>query len=142
MRHGFTVPETIIALTVVGLLLGIAIPPVAALRDSLAVAEASQHLMAAHRRGRITSILQGRPAVLTINAYAFTLRLSGAGADLWAAAGPSAFGVALEGPVRNLTFSPVGITTGLSNATFRLSRGSANRTIVISRLGRVRRAVP
>ena len=30
------------------------------------------------------------------------------------------------------------ITTGLSNASFRLYRGSASRTVVLSRLGRVR----
>jgi Tfp pilus assembly protein FimT len=46
----------------------------------------------------------------------------------------------LAGPIRILTFSPVGITTGLSNASFRLTRGAVSRTVVVSRLGRVRLA--
>jgi Tfp pilus assembly protein FimT len=41
-------------------------------------------------------------------------------------------------PARQVTFSPVGISSGLSNASFRLQRGAASRTVVVSRLGRVR----
>jgi prepilin-type N-terminal cleavage/methylation domain-containing protein len=140
MRHGFTLPETIMALAVVGLLLGIAVPRLTALRNSLAVEEAAQRLVGAHRRARIAAVLQSRPAVLTIGPDSFSIRFAGHTADAWAAAGPAAMGVALAGPVRRLTFSPVGISTGVSNATFRLSRGAATRTIVVSRLGRVRRA--
>jgi hypothetical protein len=37
-----------------------------------------------------------------------------------------------------MMFSPVGVTFGLSNASFRLSRGGIVSTVVVSRLGRVR----
>jgi Tfp pilus assembly protein FimT len=37
-----------------------------------------------------------------------------------------------------MTFSPVGMTIGLSNATFQLRRAAAARVVVVSRLGRVR----
>jgi Tfp pilus assembly protein FimT len=47
-------------------------------------------------------------------------------------------GVSITGTPRDLTFSPLGITTGLSNASFNLSLGSTTRTVVISRLGRIR----
>ena len=46
--------------------------------------------------------------------------------------------VALTGPTRALTFSPVGVTMGLSNASYHLSRGAATRSVIVSRLGRVR----
>jgi hypothetical protein len=32
----------------------------------------------------------------------------------------------------------VGLTDGLANATFRLTRGAATRAVVVSRLGRLR----
>ena len=130
------------ALAVIGLTIGIVTPRIASMQDRLAVEQAAQHLVAAHRRARITSILRSRPAVLTIGPDSFSIRMAGESADVWGSRGPAGWGVTLAGPVRRLTFSPVGITTGLSNATFRLSRGSAVRTIVVSRLGRVRRDVP
>lgn len=142
MRHGFTLPEMIMVLAVLGLTVGIVTPKIASMRDRLAVEQAAHHLVAAHRRARITSIVRSRPAVLTIAPDSFAIRLAGDAADIWGSSGPVGWGVTLAGPARRLTFSPVGITTGLSNATFRLSRGSAVRTIVVSRLGRLRRAVP
>ncbi len=71
-------------------------------------------------------------------AESLRITLVGAGPPQWASAGPSLDGVTLAGPPRTLTFSPLGITTGLSNASFELSLGSASRTVVVSRLGRVR----
>jgi prepilin-type N-terminal cleavage/methylation domain-containing protein len=142
MRHGFTLLETVMVLAVLGLTLGIAAPHIASMSDRLAVEQAAHQLVAAHRRARITSIVRSRSAVLTVGPDSFAIRLAGDAADTWASSGPAAWGVALAGPIRRLTFSPVGITTGLSNATFRLSRGTAVRTIVVSRLGRLRRAVP
>jgi hypothetical protein len=46
--------------------------------------------------------------------------------------------VTFEGPPRQFTFSPEGFTLGLSNASVPLIRGRSRRTVVISRLGRVR----
>jgi len=142
MRHGFTVPELVMALAVLALCLGIAVPHLTAIRNSLRVEQAAQQLMAAHRRARVSAIVQGRPAELTVGPEAFLLRFMDESRFFWSAPGPASLGVALDGPVRRFTFSPVGVTTGLANATFRLQSGAAARTIVVSRLGRVRRARP
>ena len=54
---------------------------------------------------------------------------------LWSEAGPAAHRVSLAGPGRQFTFSPEGFSLGLSNATLRLTRGNATRTLIVSRLG-------
>ena len=138
MRRGFTLVETMLALAVAGVLLGIALPRFTALKQGLEVERAAHEIASAHRRARIAAIAQGRPVILSVSAAALCLTYMGAVASHWCAPGPSAAGVSLAGAPRELTFSPVGITTGLSNATFRLSRGSAVREVVVSRLGRVR----
>ena len=66
------------------------------------------------------------------------LRWRGSSTPLWTEPGPAASGVSLPGPTRHFTFAPEGFTLGLSNASLRLARGSATRTVVFSRLGRVR----
>jgi prepilin-type N-terminal cleavage/methylation domain-containing protein len=138
VRHGFTLPEILLALAILGLSLGIALPRITALRDSIAVEQETNQILAAHRRSRMLSITSGRPVVLDIGANSLSIRLAGAVSDFWNAPGPRETGVTLEGPPRRMTFSPLGYTTGLSNATLSLSRGTAHRTIVVSRLGRVR----
>jgi prepilin-type N-terminal cleavage/methylation domain-containing protein len=138
VRHGFTLPEILLVLAILGLSFGIAVPRIAAVRDSIAVEQEANQILAAHRRSRILSIARGRPVVLNIGADSLSIRLTGDASDFWGAPGPVGTGVTLDGPTRRMTFSPLGYTTGLSNATLRLSRGAARRTVVVSRLGRVR----
>jgi prepilin-type N-terminal cleavage/methylation domain-containing protein len=138
MKSGFTLVEIALTLAVAGLLLGIALPRFSALKQGVAVESAAQSIVAAHRRARITAIVHGRPAILSVAARTLRITFVGAGQPHWTSPGPSEDGIVLDGPPRDLTFSPLGITTGLSNASFHLSLGSASRTVVVSRLGRVR----
>ena len=138
MRRGVTLLELALVLAIMGLLVGIAIPRFQRVADSLAVHQATLQLVSAHRRARFSAILQNRMVELTIRADTLAIRVPGTAADLWHAAGPDADGVSLTGPTRPLVFSPVGLTVGVSNASFRLSRGGATRTVVVSRLGRLR----
>jgi prepilin-type N-terminal cleavage/methylation domain-containing protein len=138
MNRGFTLVEMALTLAVAGLLLGIALPRFTALKQGVIVERAAQNIAAAHRRARATAIAYGRPAVLSVAAGTLRITLAGQGQPHWLSPGPQNEGVALSGPPRELTFSPLGITTGLSNASFHLSLGAASRTVVVSRLGRVR----
>lgn len=138
MRHGHTLIELTLALAVAGLALGIALPRLAAIQDGFEVDRAAREVATAHRRARIAAIVQSRPVVLTIGPDSLEYRLAGASTGLWHAPGPARHGVVLASPARQITFSPVGITVGLANASFRFLRGSASRTVVLSRLGRVR----
>jgi prepilin-type N-terminal cleavage/methylation domain-containing protein len=110
MRRGYSVVELILVLVIISLLLGIALPRIAPLRDGLGAEQAAQAVILAHSRARVAAVLLSRPLVLTV----------------------------APDSLRKLTFSPVGISMGLSNATFRITRGAAIRTVVVSRLGRVR----
>lgn len=138
MQRGTTLPELVLALVILGLLLAIAVPRLDRATDGLAVGYAAGDIVAAHRRARITAILESRVVELTINSNDLAIRPRGASADLWHGRGPAARQVAVTGTPKKLLFSPIGLSLGVSNATFRLSRGASTRTVVVSRLGRVR----
>jgi Tfp pilus assembly protein FimT len=138
MRHGHTFIELALALAVAGLALGIALPRLAEVQDGLEVDRAAREVASAHRRARIAALVRSRPVVLTISPDSLAYRVAGTSVGLWRAPGPARDGVVLVSPPRQITFSPVGITMGLANASFRFLRGSASRTVVLSRLGRVR----
>jgi type II secretory pathway pseudopilin PulG len=138
MQRGTTLVELALTLVLIGLVLTIALPTVGGVADRFAVEQAAQNIVSAHRRARMAAILQSRVLELTIGAGELSIRVRGDSARLWRTEGPAAQGVALGGPIRVLAFSPVGITLGLSNASFPLSRGAATRTVVVSRLGRLR----
>jgi prepilin-type N-terminal cleavage/methylation domain-containing protein len=138
MRQGFSLVELLLVLAVAGLLFGIALPRLSGVMDQIEVASAANHLVAAHQRARIMAVTGGQVLVLTIDTASLVIRPRGQASILWSEEGPAATRVVLEGPARQFTFSPVGLTLGLFNATLRLTRGSASRTIVVSRLGRVR----
>jgi prepilin-type N-terminal cleavage/methylation domain-containing protein len=138
MKSGYTLPEVALALVIAGLLLGIALPRFTALKQEVAIEQAAQALVSAHRRARTLAVASGHPAILSVADRSLRITLSGAAQPHWLAPGPLAQGIAITGTPRDLTFSPLGITTGLSNATFNLTLGSATRSVVVSRLGRIR----
>jgi prepilin-type N-terminal cleavage/methylation domain-containing protein len=138
MKSGYTLPEVALALVIAGLLLGIALPRLTALKQEVAIEQAAQALVSAHRRARTLAVASGHPAILSVADRSLRITLSGAARPHWLAPGPLEQGVAITGTPRDLTFSPLGITTGLSNATFNLTLGSATRSVVVSRLGRIR----
>jgi prepilin-type N-terminal cleavage/methylation domain-containing protein len=138
MRRAFTLPELMLALAVAGLLFGIAVPSLSRTMDRINVQAATAHLVAAHQRARIMAITRGQVLTLSIDSAALTIAPKTGMPSLWSEPGPAAAAVSLAGPTRRFTFSPEGFTLGVSNASLQLTRGSATRTIVISRLGRVR----
>jgi len=138
MRQGFSLIELMLVLAVASLLFGIALPRLSGALDHIEVESQANHLVAAHRRARIMAVTRGQVLVLTVDSSNLVIRPRGQASALWSEDGPAAARVTLEGPARQFTFSPEGLTLGLSNATLRLSRGSVSLTIVISRLGRVR----
>ena len=140
MTRGMTLPEVMVALVIVGLVLGIAAPQLSAPFDTVAVEQAAGDIAAAHARARITAVVESRITELRVSADSLTLDvLTPAGPERrWARPGPGALFVAMTGAARTLTFSPTGLSMGFSNASWTLTKGSATRRIVISRLGRVR----
>lgn len=138
MRRAFTLPELMLVLAVAAILLGIAVPRLARAMDQVNLEAATSNLVAAHQRARMMAIVRGQVLTLSIDSVVLSIAPQSGAVPLWSAAGPASAGVRLGGPTRRFTFSPEGITLGLSNASLQLARGSSTRTVVISRLGRVR----
>jgi prepilin-type N-terminal cleavage/methylation domain-containing protein len=141
MRQGVTLSELMLVLAVAGLVFGIALPGLSGALDRVEVWSAANHVVAAHRRARVMAVTRGQVLILTVDAEVLAIRPRGQPAPVWTEVGPASSRVALDGGSHQFTFSPEGLTLGLSNATMRLTRGAASRTIVISRLGRIRIAL-
>jgi type II secretion system protein H len=138
MRKAFTLPELMLVIAVVGILTSLALPSLSGAINRIEVEGAANRLITAHRRARIMAIARGQVVLLSIDSTQLTISAQGGTEPLWSDIGPAAAGVELAGPARRFTFSPGGITLGFSNATLQLTRGSTTRTLVISRLGRIR----
>jgi prepilin-type N-terminal cleavage/methylation domain-containing protein len=138
MRRAFTLVELMLVLAVLGVLLGIAIPGLSLVLDQIEVEAAAAHIVAAHQRARLLAISHGQVVRLSIDEDRIVIYPRTGVVPLWSQAGPSQARVMLTGPARHFTFSPEGFTLGLSNASLQLDRGTSRRTVVISRLGRVR----
>jgi len=127
-----------LVLALLAILVGIAVPPLSSALDRVDVAAAASHIVAAHSRARLLAITRSQVVVLSVDSLALTIRSRSDPAPLWSEHGPAQSRVSLRGSGRTFTFSPEGFSLGLSNATLRVSRGSATRAVVVSRLGRVR----
>lgn len=138
MRRAFTLPELMLSLAVASILLGIALPRLAQAVDRVSVEAATAQILAAHQRARVMAITRGQVLTLSVDSSRLSISPRSGGAALWTEPGPAASRVTLDGPTRRFTFAPEGISLGLSNASLRLSRGSISRTVVVSRLGRLR----
>jgi prepilin-type N-terminal cleavage/methylation domain-containing protein len=137
MRRAFTLPELVLVLAVASILLSFAVLRLSQVIDRIEVENAAAHLVAAHQRARIMAIARSQVLILSIDSAKLSISPRDR-APLWSETGPAASRVKLAGPPRRFTFSPEGFTLGLSNATMQLARGSSSRTVVVSRLGRVR----
>jgi type II secretion system protein H len=138
MRKAFTLPELMLVLAVVGILAGLAVPRISQAVDRIEVDGAANRIIAAHQRARIMAITRGQVVLLTVDATGLTISAREGGDLLWSDAGPVSTSIQIQAPTRRFTFSPEGITLGLSNASVQLRRGTITRTLVISRLGRIR----
>jgi type II secretory pathway pseudopilin PulG len=128
-----------LVLAVAAILLGIGVTNLVRAVDQLSVEAAATQLVAAHQRARMMAVVRGQVLTLLVDSVSISIAPRSGAAPLWSASGPAASGVTLAGPPRRFTFSPEGLTLGLSNASLHLQRGSTTRTLVISRLGRIRR---
>jgi prepilin-type N-terminal cleavage/methylation domain-containing protein len=140
MRHGFTLPELALVLALTGIVSALAVPALVAANDRAAVRYGVGRLLAAHREARLAAVLEGRVAILTVDSSTLTLRtvLGNDTTTRWVRGGPASWGLTYAAPARRFTFSPLGYSFGVSNATLILRRGEATGRLVVSRLGRTR----
>ena len=140
MQRGVTLIELVIGLVILGLLSSATIPAVTGIRDRYTVQAVAGTIAGAHNRARIRAVLEGQVTELEVRPDSLVLRVMSGPVpqQVWSVPGPTASGVSMVSPPRTLSFAPSGVTIGFANATFVVSRGSARRQVVVSRLGRVR----
>ena len=128
-------------LCLIGILTGLSVPKAAGLHDRLVVQRHAQSIITAYERARLAALLGSSTALLRVTPDRLSVwRLaSGDSTLIWHAAGPSADGVDISGPSR-LVFAPGGVTLGVANGTFVVTRNGITRRLVASRLGRLRPA--
>jgi prepilin-type N-terminal cleavage/methylation domain-containing protein len=140
MNRGMTLIEIALVLLIAGLVAIFAAAPLLGLRDRLAVDQAARDIASLHARARLLAMVESRPIRLDIGADSSLMRAIADGDTItrWRGAGLSAEPATVSGPSRPLWFSPAGVTYGVSNATWVVTRGAVERRVIVSRWGRVR----
>ena len=136
MRSGHTLLELIVVCAVVGILVLLAAPRIHGTLDSRAVESAARDVTSALALGRLAALRHGGADV----------RLDSVSVTVWAAgqivhtrAVAQLYGVRVHTNTADVRYAATGLGTGVGNGSVIITRGAAADTIVISRLGRVRR---
>jgi prepilin-type N-terminal cleavage/methylation domain-containing protein len=140
VERGFSLPELIVAMTLICTLLALSLPRAQSWLDRAAVNRAAGDITMAIAIARHQAIAWGADTRLVVDAAILATDTLGAGWGTWREVpGPAAHGVTLAISNRRITFAPNGIAQGFSNTRIVLSRGSHSETITVSRVGRVKR---
>ena len=140
MRRGTTLLDLLLALVVIGILLAIGITRLGAVVDAGRVRVVTAQLVGALEAARGSAIRLGGGVTLHLDAAQWEVRRT-LGTDTivsWALPGHHHADVTLTGAGAPIRFGAAGLAVGVANRTFRVSRGEVTRTVIISRLGRVR----
>ncbi|MEO6066598.1 MAG: hypothetical protein ABJB33_04570 [Gemmatimonadota bacterium] len=138
--RGFSQLELAVVLVLTALIAGLGVPALTHVADRAVVNAAAHRIIGAHREARLVAVTTQRMALLRLAADTLELRtaLGGDTTLVWRRAGPRALGVEVIGNPRTMYFIPYGYTIGGSNTSYTLRKGSAQKKVIISRLGRVR----
>jgi Tfp pilus assembly protein FimT len=138
--RGISSLELLTVLVIAAIVTALSVPTLRYAMDHLAVGNAAQEVVRAHTEARLTAFTMQRTALLVIAPDSIVLRTARDGDTLlvWRRPGPASNGVAMTGAPHLFRFLPYGYSTGASNTTYVLSRGSARRQVIIARYGRVR----
>jgi Tfp pilus assembly protein FimT len=131
--------ELSLVLTIIGLVSMIAVHEATLYLDRVAVRSAMAEAAALVARARDEALAQRTVVSLRVDTVAATLALSARGEPLARHALGQAHGVRLSTSRDSISFDVRGLGYGAANLTLVARRGSAADTLVVSRLGRVRR---
>ena len=139
MRHGTTLIEIGVAISILGLMAGLTFPRFGAYRDRIAVDAATSSALsllstarhAALRRASLTAVhLDTAGAIVTVVSGVDTIERRPL---------HDVHGVHMSTSRDSIAFAPSGLGFGAANTQIILRRGAAADTIAVSRLGRARR---
>ena len=133
---GFTLLEVLIICTITGIVLGIAAPRMRSFADSFAVDAAARDVSSVFAIARLTA-LRDRGAEVRVDSTG--VRLVSRGIVVRERRVATEHGVRVRTTVATVRYAATGLAVGLSNGSIYITRGRSADTIVVSRLGRVRR---
>ena len=138
-RRAFTLLELVVVLGIGGILMAIAIPRAARYLDAIRVRGATQEIMWAFTTARHSAIAQARHASVLIDAEAGTIEVRSADRRVLIRDLRLGYGVTLTATRDSMSYSPIGLGYGAANLKITIERGEASDTVVLSRVGRIRR---
>ncbi|MGD8360459.1 MAG: type II secretion system protein [Gemmatimonadota bacterium] len=138
-RGGFSLPELVLVMTIVGLALGGALPAAFRLRDRMAVVGARESVVGVFHKARIEAVAFGGASIV--------LRVSPPGAELWSAGAlrssvPLGLDLEVEMTLSSgrerveIFFDALGLGR-VASQTIRFLRNGSRSGLVVSSLGRV-----
>lgn len=138
-RPAVTLAEVAVVLAVMGVLLALAAPRIAGSADRAAVGAAAGELTSLFATARRTAIHRRVPVAVEIDTMRGAVRVVAGGALLLRRDIAGAYGARLSANRDSMAYDPRGLGIGAANLSVIIRRGAAVDTVVVSRLGRVRR---
>jgi prepilin-type N-terminal cleavage/methylation domain-containing protein len=136
MRSAYSLLELLVVCVIFGVIAGLAAPRIHAALDSMAAESAAREVVDALALGRLYALSRGSSDV-RFDSSSVTVR-SGI-VVLYQRDVTQLHGVRLHANTPVVRFGATGLAIGLSNGTVVLTRGATTDSVIISRLGRVRR---
>jgi prepilin-type N-terminal cleavage/methylation domain-containing protein len=137
-RVGFSLLELVIVLALVGLLMAMAAPRFAAMRDGASVRAAMANLGADFSMARQSAITRRTTVAVVLDTSSGTVEVRSASRTLAQHALRAMYGIVLGSNRDSAVYDSRGLGYGVSNLTVTVRRGSFVDTLTMSRMGRVR----
>jgi prepilin-type N-terminal cleavage/methylation domain-containing protein len=141
-RHGFTLIEVLMVITIVGILLGVVVPRYGAISGAMQVHSAKQEIAALLTQGRATAIQTDQTVLVVRSATAISLvAVSGTGSMLIAQQDlGSQFGVTVSATKDTVAYDSRGMVTGNTiTLKYLVTNGVTRDSVCLMALGKVTR---
>lgn len=139
VHRGTTLPELLVVLALIGILGAVGVVRVSALRDRLSVRAAASEAAGTFALARRWSVSRATRTALTIDTAGAALVVRSYTDTVAHRRLGASHAVTLSATRDSMAYAPNGLGYGASNLSLVIRRGAAAETVVVSRLGRVRR---
>jgi prepilin-type N-terminal cleavage/methylation domain-containing protein len=137
-RSGFTLLELLVVMTLAGVLMALALPRFASLRDGHAVRASVGDIAGSFSLARQTALAQRSAVAVVFDTAGGIIQVRSAKGPIRRSSLKESFGVTFSANRDSAVYDARGLGYGVSNLTVIVRRGNFVDTLTMSRLGRVR----